>query len=508
MIRRDFLKTAGVLAGLIALPGMQVVQAKPAQSVLTLAFPSDVPSWDPIAFVRPHSTSIFKCVFDQPLAYNAQSELSPGIVTAWRWTDESGLAMELEFRDDVRFHNGDLFTSEDFKFTFFDRLKADPSLQLGFLWGGVTSIETPSPTRAIVHFSSPFVTAPQYLGFAGSFVMPKKYFESVGKETFLKKPVGTGPYRLVEYQADSRIVLESFEDYWGGAPAYKRVVINIVKDGTARVSAVQSGQVALTYSLPIREAVRLGKVSGLESALTPTVDTYIIHMVNKGVLQDRNVRLAMHHAIDKNALSKALFNGVSKPVHTPAPPGSPSHDEGFQFSHDPEKARSLLAQSGYGPDKPVRFTFYSTSGAQPSDFDMARALVQMWKKVGIDAQLEVIDMPQFHQRSAAGEMDGPVLWFWTNSTADPELYAGSYLNPATMFSVWKSEDVKDRLDPLLVQTDYARRIEDYKVFNRWAVEQGYSLPLLQGVSTVVRAASLNGYVPYANGWVLPGQWKA
>ncbi|KKW68104.1 hypothetical protein AAV94_06350 [Lampropedia cohaerens] len=509
MRRRDFVRIApaGALAGLLAQAGVRVVQAQGMQA-LTIAFPHDVPTWDPIAFVRPHVTSLFKCVFDQPLEYNADSVLSPGVITAYRWTDDSGLILELDFRDDVYFHNGDKFTSEDFKFTFLDRPRADKSLQLGYVWGVITDIETPTPTKAIVHFSAPMVTAPQYLGFAGSFLVPKKYFEEVGKEAFIARPVGTGPYRLIAYEADSRMVLEAFEGYWGGVPSYKRVIIQIVKDSTARVSAVQAGQVDLTYGVPMREAVRLGGLPNLTAELSATVDTYIVHMANHGVLQDRNVRLAMHHAIDKQALSKALFNNVAKPVHAPSPPGTPSYDDTFTFAYDPARAAELLQASGYSTEKPVAFTFYTTNGAQPSDFDLARALVQMWKRVGIEANLEVIDGPQFQMRAAAGEMDGPMLWCWTNSSADPELYSGSYLNPSTIFSVWRSNDIKEKLDPLLVEVDYEKRIAQYKDFEAWVVGEGYSLPLLQGVATVVRSNAVRGYVPFSNGWVLPAYWKA
>lgn len=496
----------GVLAALSAQWG--VAQAQSAPNTLSLAFPFDVENWDPTSRIVPHATSLFKCVFDQPLDFAPDNSLQPGVVKHYEWIDKAGLALALDFRDDVFFHNGDKLTSADFKFTFLDRPRADRTVQLGYIWGGIDRIETPSPTRAIVHFKTPMVTAPQYLGFAGSFLLPKAYIEKVGYEAFLAKPVGTGPYKLVSYQRDSRIVLEAFDRYWGGAAKKGRVTIQIIKDPTARVSAVQSGQVALSYNLPVREVLRLGQLPTHSARLTPTVDTYLIHMLNSGATQDKNVRLAMHHAIDKAALSKALFNDVSKPLHTAAPPDTPSYQPDYVFPFSLDLARQALARSGYGPDKPVKFRFFATNGVHPLDYDMARAIVQMWKKVGIEAQLETIDMGKYFQLAAAGKLEGPVLWFWTNSSADPELYAGSYLNAATAFSVWRSADVTARLKPLLNELNYERRIQAYKEFNRWAVQEGYSLPLMQGVSTVAQLKTLTGYKPYQNGWILPGQWGA
>jgi peptide/nickel transport system substrate-binding protein len=167
-----------------------------------------------------------------------------------------------------------------------------------------------------------------------------------------------------------------------------------------------------------------------------------------------------------------------------------------------------LKESGYGPGKPVQFRFFATNGIYPNDFEMARALVQMWKKVGIDAALEVIEPAQYYTKVQAGKLEGPTLWFWTNATGDPELSAGYYLDPKKSFSVWRSPDVSTQLDPLLVELNLEKRIEGYKKFHVWAVEQGYSLPLVQGVSTVVYAKAEAGYKPFRNGWILPYYWSA
>jgi peptide/nickel transport system substrate-binding protein len=273
------------------------------------------------------------------------------------------------------------------------------------------------------------------------------------------------------------------------------------------VSAVQSGQVALAAALPMRTASRIGQTANFASSLTPTVDTYLIHMVNTGPLTDKNVRLAMHHAIDKAALSKAFFNNIAAPLSTPSPPGTPAYAPDYRFEFSAARAQELLKQSGYGPDKPVQFKFFATSGIYPNDFEMARAIVQMWKKVGIDATLEVIELAQYQSKAGAGKLEGPALWFWTNATGDPELSAGYYLNPKKSFSIWRSADVSEKLDPLLVELDYDKRIQGYKDFHVWAVEQGYTLPLVQGVSTVAYSKSSSGYKAFRNGWILPYYWS-
>lgn len=515
--RRNFIRMLGSSLAGACTPGMATLggvaalgasgSALAAAAPLTIAFPTDVPSWDPLVRVAPNPISIYRSVFDAALDIDEKGVLRPGVVSAWRWKDATGTVLELDFRDDVLFHNGDKLTSDDFKFTLFDRLQADKSLQMGGIWWALDGIEAPSPTRALMHFKAPMISAPAYLGYMGSYLMPRKYFEKVGATGFISKPVGSGPYRLVDYERESRITLAAFDKHWRGAPKIADVVFQVVKDPTARVAAVQGSQADVSGMLPLREAMRLGHDGAHGSAITPTIDSYIVHMVNTGPTKDRNVRLAMHHAIDKQALVRAFFNNVPAPMSTPAAPGTPAFDPDFKFAYDPGESQKLLAASGYSASKRVSVKFLVTNGVYPSDYDIARAIVQMWKKVGIDAELSPIEPAQFFAQAVAGTLPGPMLWMWQNGSGDPELSAGSYLNPKTGFSVWRSADVSPRLDPLLVELDEHKRISGYKAFHRWAVGEGYSVPLMQGIAT---ASYRNGvrYAPFLSGWMLPDYWSA
>jgi peptide/nickel transport system substrate-binding protein len=266
--RRNFTQSvpAGIAGLLLAQWG---IDANAAAEQVRIAYPIDVPSWDPSKSAAPNPTALFKCVFDQPLEYTPDSKLQPGVVKAYEWLDKEGLVLQVDLRDDVFFHNGDKLTSEDFKFTFFDRLRAEKGLQLSFIWGGITAIETPSPTRAVIRFGKPMVTAPQFLGYSAAFILPKAYYEKVGLDGFLAKPVGSGPYKLVDYQRDSSITLEAFDRYWRGPAKIRKIVFQVVKDPTTRVSAVQSGQVQLAAALPMREALRLGQSPAWPTASRP-----------------------------------------------------------------------------------------------------------------------------------------------------------------------------------------------------------------------------------------------
>jgi peptide/nickel transport system substrate-binding protein len=481
-----------------------------AKDSIVIAYPADVPSWDANAHTFPMAMSIWKSVFDSPLTQRPDLTLAPNVITAWKWTDD-GLGFEVTLRDDVYFHNGDKLTAEDLRFTFFERLdadrKGDKKLAISGVWGRVKDIEVVSPTKAVFRLSAANPTMPQWLAFLGSFIVPKKYFTKVGKEGFLKKPIGSGPYKLADYQRGSRIVLEANEKYWGGAPKFKRVTFEVVKDASARVAAIQSKRVDLTIQVPIREALRLGKISGLETDIYPFTQILMLQITGSGVFSDANVRLAAHHAIDKAAISKALFNGSAVPLSVLAPPTTPGHVPGFNFAHDPDKAKSLLAASGYSTSKPAKLKMLTTNGAFPNDFEMARAIGAMWKKVGIEAEIEVIELSKYYELNHSNKLPEATLYSWGNATGDPEIYTGYILNPKFRFAAWRSDDMGDMIGKLFGEVDYEKRIKGYQDVNKYVVEKGYAIPLLQGVTTAVWQSNLN-FKRYNNGWILPAEYSS
>lgn len=472
---------------------------------VTIGWPTDVPSWDPNQRFTPDAQPIYKLVFDQPLDQNPRLDLIPGLITRWDLAKD-GLSLAVELRDGVRFHNGDAMTAEDFRYTFFERLKLPDKIDTKNSWRNVTGIDVPSPTRAVMHFSWPAPTAPQWLAFLGSYVVPKKYMDEVGVEAFQQKPVGTGPYKLVDYQLNARIVLERNDDYWGAKPLLRRVTIEIIKDPSARVAAVQSGQVDLTINVPVREVARLQREPGIAGEINPITRVILLQCRNDRGFADDNVRLAAHHAINKDALSKAFYGGSAVPLPVVATPGTPAWLPDFKFAYDPALARELLAKSGFGPDKPAKINFATTNGHFPSDYDIARAIQQMWKTVGIDAELETIDYSKYFELNRADKLPEATLYSWDNATGDPEIFAGYLLNPKMPFSAWKGMDVGSKVLELFGMADYETRVAGYKELNRYAVERGATIPLLQSVQTLVRRKTLS-YEKFGNGWVLANTMK-
>ncbi len=506
MHRRNWI--AGVAAGAAvvlaaALPLAPQVAA--AKDSVVIAWPVDPQTWDPNRRTNPALQSLFKMVYDQPLTQTPDMKLEAALVTKWSLS-EDGKTVMLDIRDDAYWHDGAKVTSADIKYTFLERGKAGHKIDLARIWRNVEDIETPSATRAVIKLNKPMPTALPWLAFLANYVVPKHHVSKVGVEGFASQPLGSGPYRVVDYQRNSRIVLEAFDKYWGPKPKIRKVTVLIIKDSSARVAAIQSGRVDFAPDVPIREVDRLGKMAALSGRIFPISRVILLQIRSDRAFADQNVRLAAHHAINKKAISKALFAGKAVPLSVVAPPGTPGYVKDFEFPYDPAKSKALLAKSGFSPEKPIKVGMASFNGVFPGDYDIARAVVSMWKKVGIEAALQVIEQPKYFELNRGNKLPEATLYSWDNAVGDPEMFTGYLMHPKLPFSAWKDMDVGGRVMKLFGVVDYDKRIAGYKDVAVYASQQGAVMPLLQSVTTWVNKTNLQ-VVQYNNGWVLPHKWS-
>ena len=169
--RRVFAQGASLASLLASLPAVAA-----GKDSVTIGWPSDVTGWDPNQRFTPDAQALYKMVFDQPLDQSPSLKLIPNLIKAWTLAPD-GMSLALEFRDDVRFHDGSKMTSADFRWTFFERVKSGQKLDIANSFRKLKDIEIISPTKAVMRFDSPAPTVPVWLAFLGSFVVPKAYME-------------------------------------------------------------------------------------------------------------------------------------------------------------------------------------------------------------------------------------------------------------------------------------------------------------------------------------------
>lgn len=497
--RRLFMKLAGA-AGCSLLFRPDFAFAGEIENI-SIAWMSDPVTWDPNQRTSPDPQSILKAVFDQPIDQTPDLKLVPGLFTEWKMADDA-MSLHVNLRDDVKFSDGTPLTAEDFRYTFHERFVKGDKIDLAVSFAAVSDIEVISPTEAVMRFSKPFPAAPQWLSFSSSYIISKKYAEKVGAEVLQSTPMGSGPYQLKEYKRDSRIVLTRRDDYWGERPSVKQLTFEIIPDPTARLAALESGTVDIAMELSIRDVKRLQKSETFNAIANPIARIIYITVRADGTFADRNVRLAAHHAIDKKLLSKAFFGGDAVTIDVPTIPGMPSFPPDFHFAYDPDKAKELLAASGYSRSKPVTLNFATPNGQFPGDYDISRAIVTMWEKVGIKTNLTVITEAQWYDLNAAGKLPDASLFVWENGTGDPEVFAGTMFDEDLPFSTYRTKEITAMVKPLLKEPNYEKRIKGYEQLNKYLVNEGAIIPLLQATQTIGYKKNIK-LTPWANGLIRP-----
>jgi len=254
--------------------------------------------------------------------------------------------------------------------------------------------------------------------------------------------------------------------------------------------------------LSIRDVKRLQKSGNFNAIANPIARIIYVTIRADGTFADRNIRLAAAHAVDKKLLSKAFFGGEAATIDFPTVPGMPGSPKNSSFAYDPAKSKELLAASGYSTDKPVTLSMATTNGQFPGDYDMARAIVTMWEKVGIKANLTVITEAQWYELNASGKLPDASLFVWENGTGDPELFTGHMFNEEMPFATYRTPEVTARVKPLFSEPNYEKRIKGYEELNAYLIDEGAIIPLVQAIQTIGYRKGLT-LTPWANGWIRP-----
>ncbi len=498
--RRGFLGASAALSALLASGLPLGAQGKDG---LTIAYNIPVQSWDPTtgpAAVNPALQSVYLAVFDRYIDQAPDLSFGPGLLTDWGFSDDK-TKLTMTVREGVKWHNGDDFTPEDVVWSLTRAANPETGNPMQFVWSkiGNLSVDGNVISADVIDFEPVLF---KWMAFLTAFVLPKKYYEEVGSEAFEKAPIGTGPYMVDAFEPGAYVRLKAFPDYWGDKPDFDSVTIKFVTDAASRVAEVESGNADVTSNMPYEEYDRLIAMDGLSGEAVPITDIGMIFLNDIDVMLDKNVRLAAHHAIDKQLIIDRLLRGYGVPLSTLEVPGYAAYDESIVVDYNPEKSVELLAASGYSTDNPVRFTIQTTRGFKPKDYEMIQAIVGMWRKVGIEAEIEVYEIAKHYELRATDALAPAAFYNWGNSIGDPSTSTGFAMFGPSPHSVWDSADLVEKIGPLFVEADEDKRIAGYKAVSRYIAEEGYVIPLLQYVMPIVYASSLS-VTPYTSGDLLP-----
>ena len=412
------LLAAALLAGLAAASAALPAAAQGAKATLTIDAPNDAATLDPHLQWDTDSYGVYRNIFDNLVTRDASGTIVPQVATAWRNLDDTHVAFDL--RTDVKFQDGSPLTAEDVVFSV--RRITDPKLRSPQLsqFEQIAEAKAEGPARVVLTTKSPYpVLLAQLVKLS---IVPKAYVERVGDAEFNLKPMGSGPYRLREWQKGVQVTLQANEAYWRGKPPFPTVVFRAVPDVATRVADLKTGRADLVRLLPPDEAIALKSAAGLDvrTAATERVG-YLFVNAQAGATRDVRVRQAIAHAVDRDAIVEALLQGLGKPVSSIGADPIFGYDPSIAgYPYDPARAKTMIKAAGA---EGAELSFL-TSPAY--DRRLVEAIQQMLNDVGLKVSVTTLDHATFLRRRQGTPEDagslGVGVWSCACQDADGIIY--------------------------------------------------------------------------------------
>jgi peptide/nickel transport system substrate-binding protein len=383
-------------------------------------------------------------MFDSLVWFDDSGKLVPALAESWEVSEDS-TEYTFHLRRDVTFHNGEPFNADSVVFSWERASTSDFTNSRS--WRYASSVEKIDDYT--VKVMTPEVDALLLSTIADNwFMIPPGYFAEVGQEGFDEHPIGTGPFKFVEWVKGDHITMEANLDYWGGAPSIKTLIFRPIPESATRVAAIQTGEVDIVTRLSAEEAASLLGVEHVKVIKYPGTRIYYIAFNNltTGLDQptiDARVRQAMNYAVDVDAIIDALFDGFGKPAIGFVNTSDLGYDNAEPFGYDPDKALDLLAEAGY-PDG-FSMDMACPAGAYSHFEEVCEAIAGYLGEVGIDVNLEIMESGHFWDLEGGKEL--PPLFGDSWSSVGGESYhrlAGALGGWDAGWSCWSDEEI-DRL---------------------------------------------------------------
>jgi peptide/nickel transport system substrate-binding protein len=345
---------------------------------------------------------------------------------------DGGMDVTWKLRPGVKWHDGKPHTSGDVKFTVDAINKGDwkPESTDGF--DRIASVDTPDSLTAVVHYKE--VYAPYQMQFFRG-TLPKHLLDGrdIDKANdYNRSPLGTGPYRIVEWKTGEYVLLEKVKDYWRGPefPKIDRILFRFLANTTTRINQLKSGEVHVVALVPWDKVRELRAIPSLRlnQVLGNGYEHITLNEKHFPAFADVRVRRALAHAIDRELLVRTVLDSLVTTVNGAVQPLSWAYEPNVRkYDYDPAAARKLLDDAGWklGSDsvrskdgKPLAFTIITQAGFAIRE-NIAQAVQRQLRDVGVNASVRLIDGTSISSVWFSGDFDAMLHWWQMG--ADPEI---------------------------------------------------------------------------------------
>lgn len=417
-------------------------------------------------------------LFASPLLFDGNWNPQPYLAKSWKVADD-GLSVTLNLVKGATFHDGKPITSEDVAFSIMT-IKANHPFKT--MMAPVEKVETPDAHTAILRLSKPHPAILLSLSQALCPVIPKHVFgdgQDLKKHPMNLKPIGSGPFKFVEYKTGEYVVLEGYDNFFLGAPKIDKLVIKIIRDAVNRQVSLERREAHMNLqanlSLDIQRAKKIKHLSVETTGEAVSPQFWLAFNTQKGPFKDKQVRKAISYAIDREFILKRLWRGIAGQSTGPIYPGTPFYTADVeQYKLDIDKANAMLDQAGYkrGADG-KRFPLTIDYIPAGSDWKAtAEYLKAQLKKVGIDSKIRTsADFPTWIKQISSWDFDVTIdsVWGW----GDPVIGVHrTYLSSNIKKIIWTNTQqysnptVDDLLAKAAVEQDMAKRKTYYEEFQK------------------------------------------
>lgn len=354
-------------------------------------------------------------LFDGLTEFDAQGNIEPALATSWEIVGDT--TWRFHIREGVVFHNGE-------------------SLDANTIKGNLDRMMDPNEPRASYNFSviASYSVVDEYTldvttvgtdplmpyRMADLRIAPTSMLGNPKSTDFNKHPVGTGPFKFVEWIPDERIVLEAFDGYFQGAPSVKTVVFKSIPEKSTQIAELITGGVDIVENVP-PELVNL--VKGSSKARIETIPDMVNHVIQlrsdiDSPLSNKKVRQALNYAVDVQSIIDTLLGGYAHREATVVHPFVFGYNADVTpYNYDPDKAKALLADAGYPDGFKVEFDVCPAIG----DLEVAQAIVAQLAQVGIEAQLNSVEYGLMRSKVLQDKTVAPMFWWqWKTWWNDPD----------------------------------------------------------------------------------------
>jgi peptide/nickel transport system substrate-binding protein/oligopeptide transport system substrate-binding protein len=446
---------------------------------------SDPPSLDPIHATDTSSATVVFRLFEGLVEQDpATLAVIPSLADRWGIAD-GGRTYIFHLKRGVRFHNGREVTAADVRYSFERCLtpgnRSERSWVLAPIRGatemleGKTShlsgMETPDDSTVILRLDTPFAPFLSYLALESARVVAR---ESVRGDTFT--PIGTGPFRFVEWNHDIRVSIEAFPGYHGVGAGIQRVDFEVVPESGVALMKLVVGELDLVNETPPGQFALIRKKYGKYVRMWPYLRIEYIgfNLTRPPFKGNRKLRQALAWAVDRKGIAETMYEGAAMLATSILPPGIPGRDSSIAgYGYDPEKAKALLAEAGYpgGKGLPPITLWYNMNEMHQQ---IAQYVQSTFRKIGVDIRLKSLDWPAYLKACDSFEPDMYRMgWVADIPDADNFLYIllhSSQAGPPGNYSGYANPEFDRLVEEARLTPDESKRIELYKQADRIATE--------------------------------------